>query len=299
MTIAEALNVQQRSISQRDAEVLLQEVLHTSREALLANPQQSLSESQEKQILTSFERRERNEPVAYITGHKEFYGRSFQCDKRVLIPRPETEGLIDRALAWLPDLFKSNLKATNRPCPLHILELGTGSGNISITLALELAERRIPANFLATDISPEALEVAELNWQSLKGETSDQLARLSFIEADLFAHPLVPQKAPYDLIIANLPYVPTAWQADPAAQAEVVFYEPDLALFGGSDGLALYRRFFAEALKFLAPSGRILIEFGEDETPTLRALIQKTFPTHPISIYQDYAGLDRIAEIIS
>ena len=244
-----------------------------------------------------YSRRENNEPVAYIIGHKEFYGREFYCDNRVLIPRPETEGLIDRALTWLPGYFQAHLEATNKPCPLHILEIGTGCGNIATTLLLELAGRRIPAYIIATDISPEALEVAEMNWNRLKTDTSHQLARVKFLQADLFQAKEIGRNAPYDLIIANLPYVPTTWQTDPTAQPDVIFYEPEIALFGGSDGLRLYRTFFNQAPDYLAKNGRILCEYGEDETPTLQQLVRQKFPKKTIHFYKDYAELDRIVEV--
>ena len=297
MTVADALNVQQRSVSFREAEIFLGHAMGVERVWLTAHPEAHLTAEQESAFAETLRRREANEPVAYITGHKEFYGRPFKTDHRALIPRPETEGLIDRAMEWLPVHFQAHLKATNKPCPLYVLELGTGVGNIAITLAAELAARSLPATILATDIAADALELAAENQSRLFPADPRDLVRLRFLQADLFDHADIKKAAPYDLIIANLPYVPDAWRFDPAAQPEVVFQEPEIALFGGVDGLDHYRNFFAVAADFLKEDGRILIEYGEDETGDITPLAQAAFPERTVNAYKDYAGLDRVLEI--
>ena len=145
---------------------------------------------------------------------------------------------------------------------------------------------------VATDLSPDALALASENWEALKPD--NRHVRLGFLESDLFAHPDIAKHAPFDLIAANLPYVSNEWKMNPAAQPDVVFHEPDLALFGGEDGLDLYRQFFAAAPRFLHPNGAIVLEYGEDQTLRMQALAQAAFPEKTISTLQDYAGLDRI-----
>ncbi|MEI6478212.1 MAG: peptide chain release factor N(5)-glutamine methyltransferase [bacterium] len=295
MTVKEALDVSQRSVSGREAEIFLQEAMGVERSWLYAHGEDELTTTQETTYSGFLDKREQNLPVAYITGHKEFYGRLFNCDKRALIPRPETEGLIDRAVAWLPEYFAKHAKESNKPCPVRILELGTGCGNIAVTLALELAKREVPCQIVATDLAPEALELAQENWEKLK-DTTDW-ARIHFVEADLFDHSMVRSRTPYNLIIANLPYVTDEWKFDPIAQPEVVFQEPDIALFGGLDGLDIYRRFFGEVSQYLANDGHILIEYGEDQTPAITPLAKQVFPEKKLHFYPDYAGLDRTMEI--
>jgi len=251
----------------------LAHALQKDRAYLHAHPEAELTDAQREAYEACLARREQNEPVAYITGVKEFYGRPFKCDERALIPRPETEALIDRAVAFLKD--------AEAP---RILELGTGCGNIAVTLALELPK----AEITATDVAVDALALAQENADAL-GVTP------RFLAADLFADPAI--EGPYDLIIANLPYVPDEWKHNPLAQAEVVFREPEIALFGGPDGLNIYRRFFAEAPRFLAAGGRILIEFNEDQGQAIAQLAQDAFPDRQVDVSQDYAGLDRCLEI--
>jgi release factor glutamine methyltransferase len=297
MTIQEALHVSERTVSYRDAEVLLGSILAVDRSYLHTHPEQVLTPKQNEAYEAFLLRREQNEPVAYITGVKEFYGREFLCDTRALIPRPETEGVVERALAFLPAYFQAHITRNNLPCPLRILELGTGSGCIAISLALELAKIAIPATIIATDIAPEALELAAENWKKLSQGSPVGNIQLTFVTSDLYTDPSI-QKHPFDLILANLPYVPLTWKVDPAAQPEVVFHEPDVALFGGDDGLEIYRRFFSETPTHLEKDGAVIIEHGEDQTTLIRPLAEAAFPRHRITTFQDYANLDRILEIL-
>ncbi len=283
MTIADALNVATRSISFRDAEVLLGFVTNHDRSWLHAHPEHELSAGEATTYAGFLDRREDNEPVAYITGIKEFYGRPFNCDARALIPRPETESVIDRALAIL----------TPQKEPYRILELGTGCGNISVTLSLELAARSINAEIIATDVSSDALELAQDNAKKLNTPEN-----LTFVQGDMFRALELQDSAPYDLILANLPYVADTWKIDPRAQRDVLFFEPDLALFGGgTDGLALYREFWKETPGYLKADGRVIIEYGEDQTPAMLPLIEQAFPGKKATVYKDYADLDRVLEV--
>ena len=291
MTIGEALAaVQNQSISYRDAEVFLGHVLDCNRAHLHAHPEQVLSEDQTAQYAGYIARRETNEPVAYIIGQKEFYGRMFHCDSRALIPRPETEGVISESLP----LLQATFAAQTKPCPLSILELGTGAGNISVTLGCELAKLGLPATIIATDISAEAIALAEENWAQLKPE--NRHIRLDFCVADLFANAAITGQH-FDLITANLPYVEDTWKHDPIAQPDVIFYEPAVALFGGGDGLGLYRQFFQEAPTYLAPNGTIVLEYGETQTKAIEDLARAAFPDKLCRVVQDYAGLDRVLVI--
>jgi release factor glutamine methyltransferase len=295
MTIQEALNVTNRSVSNRDAEVFLQYALGVERTFLLTHGETALTSEQAATYESFLSRREQNEPVAYIVGEKEFYGRPFKTDARALIPRPETELLVDKALELLPARFKAHTKAINKPCPIRILEIGTGSGNIAVTLSLELAKYNTPAEIYATDISPEALALAEENFTLLQNGTPH--SPIKWFVANLFNNAELQKKAPYDLVIANLPYVPTSWKFDAAAQPEVVFQEPDIALFGGEDGLDLYRGFFAKVSGWVMKDGIILVEYGEDETGDISELVRSYLPTAQLIVHKDYAELDRMLEI--
>lgn len=295
MTIHQALNVQDRTVSYRDAEVFLAAALEVERPYLYAHSDQKLTAAQAKKYEGYLVAREGNSPVAYIVGRKEFFGRPFKTDERALIPRPETEALIDHAVSFSRAQFLAHLKATNKPCALEILELGTGCGNIACTLALELGKHPVAANIIATDIAPEALELAQENWQRL-GESNRNI-RLEFLQASLFDHEKIQGSLPFDLIIANLPYVPTTWKMHPDAQPDVLFHEPEIALFGGEDGLDMYRDFFTQAPHYLAEHGQIIIEYGETQTKALLPLAQQAFPTKTLTVHQDYAGLDRVLAI--
>jgi release factor glutamine methyltransferase len=292
MTIAEALNVQQRTVSSRDAEVLLAAVLGCERAYLHSHPEELLSPAAAQQYEDFLCRREANEPVAYITGVKEFYGRLFNVDKRVLIPRPETELLVAKGLEWSMAHFAATMQE-NLPCPVRILELGTGAGVVAVTLGIELARKNVPSTIVATEIDDGALTVAKENWKHLSAGEPVHNTITKWAVADLFDHPDI-TKRPFDLIIANLPYVETTWQVETGAQPDVVFYEPDVALFGGKDGLDLYRRFFAEAPAHLCPGGAVMIEYGETQTAAISHLAAAALPEKQLQVFQDYAGLDRV-----
>ncbi len=297
MTITQALDVSNRTVSFRDAEVLLAAVLKCSRAHLHTYPEQTLTSAEETQYESFLTRREQNEPVAHITGNKEFYGREFKIDHRALIPRPETEGIVTQAVEWISDHFKTHAHESNLPCPVQVAELGTGCGSIAISVALELAERAIPATIVASEISNEALELAKENWETLsRGVTLGNVV-LKLVQADMFDAPEL-TKRPFDIILANLPYVEDTWKMNPAAQQDVVFYEPDIALFGGSDGLDLYRKFFAESPTHLEKDGAIIIEYGETQTPLILPIISEVFPKKTVTVHKDYAGLDRVISIV-
>jgi release factor glutamine methyltransferase len=230
------------------AEVLLAHVLKVGRVRLYVDLDRPL----EKEELATFKaliaRRTAGEPTQYLTGVREFYNRPFKVDPRVLIPRPETELLVEAALHALP-----------KDAPSRALDLCTGSGCIAISLAAE----RPQAEVLAVDLSPDACALARENAEAL-----GVAARVQVLEGDLYA-PLPPD-ARFDLVVSNPPYVGTAEITTLSAE---VRREPRMALDGGADGLALVRRVFAGARRVLRPGGLLALEMGETQGPQLLALL--------------------------
>jgi release factor glutamine methyltransferase len=213
-------------------------------------------------------RRQAGEPVAYLTGHKEFWSLDLLVDARVLIPRPDTETAIEEALARL------DARAALAP---RIADVGTGSGAI----ALALAKSRPAAAVFATDLSPDALAVARGNAERLG-------LIVTFGEGDLVA-PLRPH-APFDLIVANLPYVRTA---DIAGLAPEVRSEPQRALDGGTDGLDLVRRLVADAPAVLGPGGALVLEIGAGQADDTAALLRAA-GFEDVRARADLGGVDRV-----
>jgi release factor glutamine methyltransferase len=261
-----------------DAQVLLSHTLHVERSALYAYPERILTPDQEQQFLTLIERRSHGEPVAYLTGHKEFYGLDFLVDKRVLIPRPETELLVEAALK----VCRQMLAAGRTPI---VADIGTGSGIIPVTLAV--LEPRLPYLY-ASDISADAIEVAYLNCQRHHVED-----RVRLLHGNLLA----PVPEPVDILTANLPYV-GADEMDELAP-DVRAYEPRLALFSGPDGLDLLHRFFAELheSRKLVQGAVVLLEIGYRQREPLTRLLHEIWPQSTISFTKDYAGWDRLLQV--
>ncbi|MGC2130404.1 MAG: peptide chain release factor N(5)-glutamine methyltransferase [Candidatus Aquilonibacter sp.] len=213
-------------------------------------------------------RLEQGEPLAYITGTAGFYRREFLVDPRVLIPRPETEHLVEEAIAFL------QLRAKPR-----VLDVGTGSGAIALTLAAELPRARIDA----TDASPDALIVAIANRDQLHLQN-----RVAFYLGDLL-EPVA--RNHYDAIVANLPYVPTG-EGDPDLR-----FEPVLALDGGPDGLDYYRRFFERVPPLVNPGGIVLAEGAPPIAQGLLALAQAAFPSAAVTLERDYGARERYVAV--
>ncbi|HEX5570313.1 MAG TPA: HemK/PrmC family methyltransferase, partial [Ktedonobacterales bacterium] len=216
-----------------DAQVLLGQVTDANRAVTLAYPERALSAEQAARYAELIARRAAHEPVAYLTGHREFMGLDLLVDRRVLIPRPETELLVEAALADLAE----RLARTPQSPPL-VADIGVGSGAIPIALAV--GEPRLPRLYGA-DISPEALALARENATRL-----GVAARITFLEGDLLA----PLPKPVDLLTANLPYVAPD---DPDVPRSVSAYEPALAVYGAGDGLGHIRRLLAQAPSSLRP----------------------------------------------
>lgn len=261
-----------------EAQLLLSHVMQVERSVLYAYPERVLTTEQDQQFLSLIERRSRGEPVAYLTGHQEFYGLDFLVDQRVLIPRPETELLVEAAL----NVCRRMLEAGRTPI---VADIGTGSGIIPVTLAV--LEPRLPYLY-ASDISPSALDVAYLNCQRHHVEH-----RVRLLLGDLLAH--LPE--PIDILTANLPYVGTDEIGE--LTPDVLAYEPHLALFSGPLGLDLLRRFFMEVQQSqkLAKGAVLLVEIGYRQREPLTTMLHEIWPQANIAFTKDYAGWDRLLQL--
>jgi release factor glutamine methyltransferase len=277
LTIAQALRDETAHLSatsptpRLDAEILLAHVLQVGRAWLLAEGQRPLSDEDYDRFQHLIERRAALEPVGYIMGQKEFYGLDFVIDRRVLVPRPETELLVDLALQW----------CQQQPNPtLHIADIGTGSGAIAVTLAVHLPH----AHIFATDLSMDALAVAQEN-----AERYGVGDRVTFLHGD----GLAPLGQPVDLIASNPPYTVLA-----EVDENVARWEPHAALDGGKDGgWALPARLLHEMPPYLRPGGVVLMEIGAWQGRQAIATAQAVFPRARCAIHKDLAGLDRVLEI--
>ena len=292
-----------------DAELVLAHVLGWSRARLLAERNMLLSEAALDAFQALIARRAKLEPVAYLLGQREFYGLEFFVDARVLVPRPETELLVELAIEWLrnhqpsilsdsqmeaetftPSLERthslltetqnSKLKTQNFFHHFVIADICTGSGCIAIALA-----RHIPnAHIFASDISAQALELAACNVSR-----HDVAQQVSLLEGDLLE--ALPQ--PVDLLVSNPPY--TIFDS---IDEGVRLHEPRLALDGGPDGLDFYRKLLAAAPAKLKPGGAILLEIGAEQGQAVLTLARAAFPQANISLHCDLAGHDRVVRIL-
>ena len=259
-----------------DASVLLAHISVRPRTWVMAHPELILTTEQQKLLDNSLERLEHGESFPYVLGHWEFYGMEFDITPDVLIPRPETELLVERALAWLEE----------SPVRRTVADVGTGSGVIAVSMAVNMPDAQV----LATDISYEALEVARKN--AIK---FDALRRIDFVQCDLLPGHVasLATERHFDLICSNLPYIPTA-----TLRSLPIFQrEPTLALDGGDDGLELIRRLLQVGPEWLAPNGMMLLEV--ESTRGIQALNYACdlFSEATIHLHQDLAGHDRLLEI--
>lgn len=258
-----------------EVQVLLAHVLGKPRAWILAHPEVQL-DSQQRYILTALaNRRTAGEPLPYILGRWEFFGLEFIVTPAVLIPRPETELLVEQALAWLDE--RNRYGNYDR----YIADVGTGTGCIAITLATRFPHR----HFVAVDISGPALEVARANIHHHQVEARVQLVQGNLLQA--FA------SQPFDLICANLPYIPSRALKDLA----VFDNEPTLALDGGPDGLYLVGQLLGHAHRRLAPGGLLLLEIEARQGPTAQSMARNIFPQASVSLHKDLAGHDRLVAI--
>ena len=256
-----------------EAEVLVMNVMRMARQSIFAEQEAEVSQQQQTAIDSFMERRFDREPLAYILGQREFYGITVMVTPAVLIPRPETEGLVEHALF----MALMGMESTE----LTIADVGTGSGAIAINLAIHLPAAKI----FAVDVDDAVLDVASFNIRAHGVPDRVSLAIGDLMDA-------VPE--PVDLIVANLPYIPT--DRIPMLQLEVQ-KEPRLALDGGPDGLDLVRRLLIQAEDKLTKHGIILLELDPEQVPVVQELALKHFPDGSTSVEQDLAHLDRILAI--
>ncbi|MFB0528128.1 MAG: peptide chain release factor N(5)-glutamine methyltransferase [bacterium] len=266
-----------------DAEVLLAHVLKIERLEIYLNLDCQVTEKELSAYKKLIERRIRREPVAFIIGHKEFMGLKFFLNRDVLIPRPETEILVEKVIEKLQNIKKSKSYGYERDNSPVIVDLCTGSGNIAISLARNIASCKI----YATDISEGAIQVARKNakFHNVKG-------KIEFLLGDLFS-PLekLSSNLAVDFIVSNPPYVKSK---DLVLLPPEIKKEPLSALEGGNEGLNFYQRIIPEALKYLIDGGYLIMEIGDYQGKAVVNLIKKEKQFYPPQLVKDYAGLDRV-----
>lgn len=269
-TVGEALAQARQvdGVTSNTAQAILAHVLGRDRAWLLAHPEVGLTSERSIQFTALLARAKQGEPLAYLTGEREFCGLAFTVTPDVLIPRPETEGLVNVALRWC--------EQHSRPA-FHLVDVGTGSGAIAITLAARLPQ----ASITAVDVSPAALAVARHN-----AARHGVAEHIEFVRGNL----LEDLSGLFDAILANLPYIPT----DLLQTLDVIHWEPPLALDGGPDGLGLIRVLVRQTASRLLPGGLLALEIQYDQGPPVAALCRDAFPSARVAVEHDLAGLDRI-----
>lgn len=264
----EALRRAGTPIPALDADVLLAHALGVPKEALVAHPEIELNADEAARFEALVAKRADGVPVAYLRGVKEFYGLRFSVDPRVLVPRPETEVLVDAVRAW----------AAGRP--LTVVDVGTGSGAIAVALAVSEPTLRV----IATDVSADALAVARANADA-------HGARVDFREGDLLA----PVLEPVDAVAANLPYLRDLDLERLAGDRTSLAFEPRLATVAGPDGLGLVRRAIADLPRVLTPDGAAFFECDPPQVEPIAALLA---PLGRVDVLRDLAGLDRVVRVV-
>jgi release factor glutamine methyltransferase len=257
----------------RDAELLLLRVLHRDRAWLLTHREAELSPDEWARYAEWLARRARHEPVQYIVGEQEFWGLALKVTPDVLIPRPETEHLVEAALARV-EAMRSRVEAGN--APLRIADVGTGSGAIAIALAHALPQ----AEVTALDLSTAALRVAEEN-----AARHGLAERIRFLHSDLLQ---AVASERFEVIVSNPPYVP----AGELLEAQVQQYEPHGALFAGPSGLDIYERLIPQAEALLTPGGGLLLEIGHGQKTALEDFLRAF---DDVSFIHDLQGIPRVA----
>jgi release factor glutamine methyltransferase len=253
-----------------DAQVLVAHILERPRYWVLAHPEACLNELQANSLALAVKQLELGEPLPYVIGHWEFFGLDFHLTPDVLIPRPETELLVERGIDWLH----------LHPLKRRAIDVGTGSGCIGIALALKISDLQV----LLTDISPMALSISKIN-----AEKFNLLGRLQFCHSDL----LEGVAESFDLICANLPYIPT----QVLHELPVFGREPHLALDGGNNGIEVISRFLNQASSHLSRGGLMLLEVEASQGSQIKNIAQALYPDSKVQILPDLSGRDRCLEI--
>ena len=276
MNVTEAFRQARRALpdsndtSASDARRLVAEAAGRPVTWVLAHPEAPMADDQLAWLSRATERCARGEPLAYILGWWEFYGRRFRVSPDVLIPRPETESLVDQAIGFL----------RAHPQALEVVDVGTGSGCLAVTLAAEAPR----VNVLAVDVSAPALRIARANARTHRVER-----RLRWVQSDL----LTAFRGAWDLLVANLPYIPSGR----LGRLEVSRHEPRLALEGGQDGMELLRRLVGAIPDLVRPGGFAALEIDEGQGGALRSLVETRIPSAEVTVEQDLAGHERILTI--
>jgi release factor glutamine methyltransferase len=271
-----------------DVELLLGHAIGVDRTVVAAYPEAPVSTEAEARFEADLVRREAGEPVAYIRGFKEFFGLAFATDRRALIPRPETELVVELAEREIARRLTSAPRPPGGP-PLLVADVGTGAGTIAVALGVELRRRGMLGEvvIIGTEDEPETLGLAREN--AVGHGVGD---RVRFVEADLLP-PVVAN--PFDLVLANLPYV----RSDAIAGLPIATsFEPRHALDGGPDGLAVVRRLLARLPESLLPSGVALLEIGGDQAAAMAATVREALPDWACQIEEDLGGLPRVARLL-
>ena len=262
--------------ARRDAETLLLCVVGKDKAWLMTHGDAELSDDQAENYARLLERRFRGEPLQYILGETEFYGLPFLVTPDVLIPRPETEHLVEKALSLAAGFVEP------RTSSLRIVDVGTGSGAIAVALARKLAQASIAASVTAIDLSAKALAIAAENAKRNR-------VSLRFLSGDLLAS--VTEER-FEIVVSNPPYVP---QVDrDSLSVEVREYEPELALFAGDDGLGIYRRLIPAAYAALVPGGFVALEIGFGQQEPFREFLAES-GFERIEFIPDLQGIARVA----
>jgi release factor glutamine methyltransferase len=268
-----------------DTELLLAHSLETDRTAVIAHTEALVGDGSAARFMASLERRAKGEPVAYIRGIKEFHGLAFGVDARALIPRPETERLVELTELEVVRRLIGAPRPAGAP-PLRVIDVGAGSGAVAVTVAVLLRRRGMldEVDITASDASDDALQLAREN--AVAHAVGD---RITFLAADLL--PGLETK-PWDVVVANLPYV----RSDAVPHLPVAAsFEPVLALDGGPDGLALIGRLVDQLPVGLAHDGAALLEIGWDQEQDVRALVAERLPNWSIEVERDLGGRPRVA----
>jgi release factor glutamine methyltransferase len=260
---------QVRESARTDAQLLLGQLLGVDHTWMLAHGDDELGRDELDTFGLLLDERMRGVPIPYLTHSAGFYGREFYVDERVLVPRPESEEVVEAAIG--------RLRAGKGT---RALDVGTGSGALAVTLALEIPSLHVTA----TDISRDALDVAERNARAFGVKE-----QVDFVECDVYVHHGSADQR-FDCIVANLPYVPSA---DVPLPPDPVAYEPSLAVDGGADGLVVYRKLAAKLVDLLAPGGSLVFEAAPATIYPLAQLVKESLSGATIEISSDYAGLER------
>ena len=270
-----------------DAELLLGRTVGVDRTVLIAHPEAPVGADAETAFDADLERRAAGEPIAYIRGFKEFYGIAFATDPRALIPRPETELLVEIAEREVMRRLTASARPPGTP-PLRVVDVGTGGGTVAVALGVILRRHGVgpDVEVIATDDSPAALELAREN--AVGHGVAD---RVRFVDADLL--PPVVERA-YDVLAANLPYV----RSDEVDRLPIAAsFEPRAALDGGPEGLTVIARLLDRLPDVLETDGVALVEIGSDQVDGIRRLVEDRLPAWRCQVELDLAGQPRVARI--